>query len=337
VPEPFDFDSSIDEPDFIEEIEDSQKLSYTDLEISFDPSEEFDYEAEPEQVPALAEQPVEIDCAHETQVESASFARTNDALIETEQAEVFHFAEPSVDEAIASQSLGDLSDYVESEAVYQDEQAFDEAQEIGAKQNEAVNYNSAIDPWDDPLPAWDQSRNEWPIMLAPQKPSSMKKLRALLGLAIIIAIGVAAYFLFLQRPADTPLPKQLSTMQKSPVAALTPEAEKANTAAASEPTAPQASAPAETAETSQPVRETTETMSEGRFTLQLASMPNEAAANEMADGLKSNGLPAYVARANLGSRGIWYRVRVGNFQTAEDAKSFAAKSRLDARVERTDN
>lgn len=341
LPEPFDFDSSIDENDFIEEVEVGQKLSYADLEISLDPAEEeFDHATEPELLPDLsvapAQQPIEIYEAHEAQSERPPFAETNEQAVGMQEAEVFHFSEPTADEATDSPPLDGSRDYEQDEATHQAYQVPDETQEIPALQAEADGYASAIDPWDDPLPAWDQSRREWPVMLAPEKGSTAKKLHAAVGVALIIAIGVAAYFLFFQRPGETAQSRQASATEKPPVAASMPTAEKEK--AASEPTAPQTLAPAEAkTETAAADNETTAPLSEGRFTLQLASMPDQAAANEMAERLTSNGLPAYVASADLGSRGVWYRVRVGRFVSAEEAKRFAAKSRLEARVERNDN
>jgi cell division protein FtsN len=41
--------------------------------------------------------------------------------------------------------------------------------------------------------------------------------------------------------------------------------------------------------------------------------------------LSSTGAKAYVTRADLGARGIWYRVRVGEYETRAEAKAAGAK------------
>lgn len=55
------------------------------------------------------------------------------------------------------------------------------------------------------------------------------------------------------------------------------------------------------------------------FTIQLRSSPSEDDSRAFADSLKASGFDAYVASADLGSRGTWYRVRVGRFATRAEA------------------
>jgi cell division septation protein DedD len=55
--------------------------------------------------------------------------------------------------------------------------------------------------------------------------------------------------------------------------------------------------------------------------------PNEGEATNMVARLQSAGLPAYVVRADLGNRGLWYRVRLGGFATHEEAQRFATEAR----------
>ena len=59
-----------------------------------------------------------------------------------------------------------------------------------------------------------------------------------------------------------------------------------------------------------------------RFTIQVASLRDQTAANRMINKLKRAGHPAYQTVSPPGSKGIWYRVRVGAYETrkaAEDA------------------
>ena len=49
-------------------------------------------------------------------------------------------------------------------------------------------------------------------------------------------------------------------------------------------------------------------------------------------GLKGAGFDAYVARADLGARGVWYRVRVGRYASREEAQRAVAKLRGSGRA-----
>lgn len=68
----------------------------------------------------------------------------------------------------------------------------------------------------------------------------------------------------------------------------------------------------------------------GGFTIQVRSSPNEADAKQFADSLKSAGFDAYVMRADLGGKGVWFRVRVGRFQSREEAQREMGKLRSHA-------
>lgn len=70
----------------------------------------------------------------------------------------------------------------------------------------------------------------------------------------------------------------------------------------------------------------------GGFTIQIRSSPNETDAKQFADSLKAAGFDAYVMRADLGAKGIWYRVRVGRFQSREEAQREIGKLRSSAKA-----
>jgi cell division septation protein DedD len=63
----------------------------------------------------------------------------------------------------------------------------------------------------------------------------------------------------------------------------------------------------------------------GKFAVQVSSQRSEAEANASYRTLQSrypnvlNGRSSFVRRADLGSRGIYYRTMVGPFATAEEA------------------
>jgi cell division septation protein DedD len=61
---------------------------------------------------------------------------------------------------------------------------------------------------------------------------------------------------------------------------------------------------------------------EGKYTVQLASFPDLGIAKEMEATLKSRTYPAYIEKVDLPGKGTWYRVKVGNFTTKDEAKKF---------------
>jgi cell division septation protein DedD len=57
-----------------------------------------------------------------------------------------------------------------------------------------------------------------------------------------------------------------------------------------------------------------------KFTIQIASLKNSAAADKMVAKLKKRGYPAYRSIGKIPDKGIWYRVRVGYFKTRAEAR-----------------
>ena len=57
----------------------------------------------------------------------------------------------------------------------------------------------------------------------------------------------------------------------------------------------------------------------GEYTVQIASFPTMDNAKEMEESLKSKTYPAYIKAANLPNKGTWYRVRIGEFTTKQEA------------------
>ena len=55
------------------------------------------------------------------------------------------------------------------------------------------------------------------------------------------------------------------------------------------------------------------------FTIQVASSKDKESAETVVRRLKSDGHPAYVIEAQVGDKGMWYRVRVGFYDTREEA------------------
>ena len=61
------------------------------------------------------------------------------------------------------------------------------------------------------------------------------------------------------------------------------------------------------------------------YAVQLYSFKDKMRADAMVNALKSQGKSAYMQMSDLGDKGTWYRVRVGSFATAEEAKALLAQ------------
>ena len=57
----------------------------------------------------------------------------------------------------------------------------------------------------------------------------------------------------------------------------------------------------------------------GRLTIQVASMKDGPAAERIVANLKNGGYPAYLSRIVIPQKGLWFRVRVGSYDTPEQA------------------
>ncbi len=60
--------------------------------------------------------------------------------------------------------------------------------------------------------------------------------------------------------------------------------------------------------------------SNGLYTIQLASSQNRDEAEALIKRLRTGRYDAYIVEVDLGSKGIWYRVRVGHYETREMAE-----------------
>jgi DedD protein len=203
------------------------------------------------------------------------------------------------------------------------------------------------DPWEDPLPAWDYSRTEWPVLMVPPRARSFAKFKRPFAVALILAFGAGFYYLIYPqasreqaRPASS-FPSE-AAHESSSVTATQKSAEPVQPGQSQVPSTPSDAAASEQAQPQQkPIRDSG-TASEpgasaagnaqGRFALQAAAFPTQAGADEFAEKLKSAGLPSYVISADLARRGRWFRVRVGRFNTAEDANRFAGEAQLRAKA-----
>lgn len=63
------------------------------------------------------------------------------------------------------------------------------------------------------------------------------------------------------------------------------------------------------------------------FVAQVSSWQSKSSADKETARLKAKGYAAYVERAELPGRGVWFRVKVGNLKSAAEAEKFSAKNK----------
>jgi cell division septation protein DedD len=196
---------------------------------------------------------------------------------------------------------------------------------------------AVTDPWQDPLPPWDYSQNEWPVLMGPPKPKQFGVLRTSLVVLVLLAAG-GFYFFILQptlREQRTSAPVDSKAAERAAaVAQPVPEAKPAEPSPSPVASSPSSETPASAPAIveSKPSQLPEDGNTHGKFALQAAAFPNQAGADEFAEKLKKAGVPSYIVSADLGRRGRWFRVRVGRFNTADDAQKFAAEAQLRAKV-----
>lgn len=61
---------------------------------------------------------------------------------------------------------------------------------------------------------------------------------------------------------------------------------------------------------------------ENTYTVQISSFQSKSTADRQADKFRAKGYDAYVEKANIPGRGIWYRVKVKNFKSMREAEDF---------------
>lgn len=194
---------------------------------------------------------------------------------------------------------------------------------------------AAADPWDNPLPAWECSRSEWPVLLGPKRQISATRHRSLFVAIALVVLAGASYLIY--RPISAKQRAVVTTelSAQAPAAAVIE-----HPASAKEPGDTQNEAEGSGAQDSKPAQTSTSEVApaneiknvNGRFSLQAAAFPNWESANELAEKLKRAGVPSYLVAADIARRGRWYRVRVGGFNSAADAERFAPEAQMRARA-----
>ena len=70
----------------------------------------------------------------------------------------------------------------------------------------------------------------------------------------------------------------------------------------------------------------------GRFTVQLDAPQSQAEANEKVKQLKAKGIEAYILKSQIPGKGTFFRVRVGMFPNANEARQFGASLQKQGKV-----
>ncbi|MEW6210335.1 MAG: SPOR domain-containing protein [Acidobacteriota bacterium] len=240
-------------------------------------------------------------------------------------------SQPLTEHTIAEQSLNEQSLNEQSLNEQPRPVAVEQSAASALSQESGALASRSADPWADPLPAWETSRNEWPVLVEPPKPSGFSRLKLPIAILLLAASLIALFFVVILPLMKSDAPTQ---SKPTPTESAKPNPLPADPQASAPPTAsqPTTSQPAASQPTSQPAASTpAEDMSQGAITLQVMSSPNEAEAKATADKLTRAGVAAYVIAAEIKGR-RWYRVRAGRFNTREEAQRYAEQSKARARA-----
>jgi cell division septation protein DedD len=67
------------------------------------------------------------------------------------------------------------------------------------------------------------------------------------------------------------------------------------------------------------------TSGQGMHTVQVGSYRSKMQASTLVEKLNKKGYPAYLIEASIPQKGLWYRIRVGYFQTREEAEKISSE------------
>jgi hypothetical protein len=135
------------------------------------------------------------------------------------------------------------------------------------------------------------------------------------GIAVGLSVGallLVTYFAFFYNPAEpvsSPIPTE-EIVKNTPTVVETPDIVDTPTP---KPTS-----------TDKPVVATgsvpDSVSGSGKFTIQVRATQSQTEAETLGKKLRGSGAEAYVVKADLGAKGIWYRVRVGRYQSMAEAQ-----------------
>jgi len=170
-----------------------------------------------------------------------------------------------------------------------------------------------------------------------ERRSILKKIPVmpLVAVATVIVCAFVVWNAVVKQRVRNAPPAPAQQAQPTPTAAATsgpgamatqPAAPKVDAAKKSGVEAPKAEViadvktPTQTPAPAQPQSATT-----GGFTLQVLSAKDQNESEASVGRLKGASADAYVMRADLGGRGVWYRVRIGRYQSRAEAQAAGSK------------
>lgn len=310
--------------DLYEEVEESDPGHPSDSTLIADPPA---WDSSPE-IDLLDDEPLSLS----TFDEPVTFEPEGSVQEESRPAEVVMAEEVVEPEPAQPALVAEPTEITEPAAIAAPVEVCEAAQPV---EQQTSDYKEAVDPWDDPLPAWDYSVNEYPTLLMPERATGNRGWMKIAAVVTLIAVvGAAGYFILSKRSAGAVSEGAASALSITEAGAVKPAAQaiaqpESRPAANSTPAA-ETGAPVATQAAAAPVR--AHLPEEGDYSLQAASLPNESAANEFAQKMARVGVEARVVAADLGRKGRWYRIRVGRFRTAADAENFARTATASARA-----
>ncbi|MFY9609282.1 MAG: SPOR domain-containing protein [Blastocatellia bacterium] len=185
-----------------------------------------------------------------------------------------------------------------------------------------LRHEVVTDSLEDPVQSRNYSQEDHPVVAPGGGLSKVAKLTLSVSAAVVLCCGIAGYSLVYRPSIQASQTKQTVSEQTSKPATG------GHSMPLPLPSPPEPGSEVKESDGLQSENENTE----GRYALQAAAFPSETGATEFCERLKRAGVPAYVASADIAGRGRWFRVRVGRFESAEDANRFAAESRRRARA-----
>lgn len=175
------------------------------------------------------------------------------------------------------------------------------------------------------LPEWDYSQGEWPVLLSPAGHNPLARFKTALFVVAVLAVSAAFYFFVLptfQEQHPKPTAQERASVIPKPAVS---DADSQNARTSQTP-------PSSSQTPTEPYKVGEAVNAHGKFALQAAAFLSQTEADVLADKLKAAGVPSYVVRADLARRGRWFRVRVGRFNTGEEAQRFAAEAQPRAKA-----
>ncbi len=163
----------------------------------------------------------------------------------------------------------------------------------------------------------------------------------LIGASVgLVLIAYLAFFRTSTTPTSSPTPTETEIVKNTPTVVETPDAlptpAEVNTPKAT-PSPKASQSPTPTSNTPKATPKPTDkavtatgnlpdsASGSGKFTVQVRATQSQGEAEALGKRLRNSGAEAYVVKADLGAKGIWYRVRVGRYQSFSEAQKVGSQ------------